>query len=107
MITTYSQLSPCRHLAITDTPLLRTGIEVLAKRITENNSRYYRLPVLRTPNGGPKGVHNRGSWLYYLIILYIILPANLKIKFWTYNTLCKNWLRSIYILNPKSKKINM
>ena len=28
----YSRLSPCEHLAITDTPLLRTGAEVAGNK---------------------------------------------------------------------------
>ena len=42
----YSQLSPCGHLAITDTPIIRTAAESLAK-----NYRHFdwnKLPTLRT-----------------------------------------------------------
>ena len=43
----YSQLSPCRHPTITDTPITRTAAKSLAKinckHLTEMNSRYYKL----------------------------------------------------------------
>ena len=59
------QLSPCGHLAITDTPILRTAAKSSAKinnrRLTEINSRYYGLSLLRTLTRGPKGVRNKGS----------------------------------------------
>ena len=61
----YSKLPPCGHLAITDTPLLRTAAKSPAgetyRRLTEINSRYYGLLLLRTPNRGPKGVRYNGS----------------------------------------------
>ena len=61
----YSQLSPCPHLAITDTPIIRTGTRPPAKinyrRLTEINSRYYGLSLLRTLTCGPEGVRNKGS----------------------------------------------
>ena len=47
----YSQLPPCGHLAITDTPLLRTAAKFPGesyRRLTEINSRYYGLSLLRT-----------------------------------------------------------
>ena len=45
-----SQLSPCGHLAITDTPLIRTTPESPAKirHLTETNSRYCAISLLRT-----------------------------------------------------------
>ena len=49
----YSQHSLGGHLAITETSLLRKGGEVPGIKITENNSRYYGLSLLRTPNLGP------------------------------------------------------
>ena len=63
-VNNYSQLPPCGHLAITDTPLLQTAAKSPAKlsyrRLTEINSRYYGLSLLRTPNRGPEGVrYNR------------------------------------------------
>jgi len=51
----YSQLSLCGHLAITDTPLLRTGAEVRGI-ITENITRCHGLSLLRTSNLGPGSV---------------------------------------------------
>ena len=48
----YSQLSPCEHLAITDTPIKRTAVKSQEKpnyrRLTEINSRYYGLSLMRT-----------------------------------------------------------
>ena len=47
----YSQLSPCGHPAITDTPITRTVAKSPAKtnyrRLTEINSRYYGLSLMR------------------------------------------------------------
>ena len=51
-ISFYSQLSPCAHLAITDTPIKRTAVKSQEKpnyrRLTEINSRYYGLSLMRT-----------------------------------------------------------
>ena len=48
----YSQLSPCEHVVITHTSLLRTAAKSPAKinygRLTEINSRYFGLSLLRT-----------------------------------------------------------
>ena len=48
----YSQFSPCGHLAITDTPIKRTAAKSQEKpnyrRLTEINSRYYGLSLMRT-----------------------------------------------------------
>ena len=48
----YSQLSPCGHPAITDTPIIRTADKFRAKinyrHLTEINSRYYGLLLQRT-----------------------------------------------------------
>ena len=64
----YSQLSPCGHPAITDTPIIRTAAKSPAKinyrRLTEINSRYYGLSLMRTLTRGPHSVRNKGSWLY-------------------------------------------
>ena len=63
----YSQLSPCGHPAITDTPIIRTAAKSPAKinnrRLTEINSRYYRLSLMRTLTRGPHSVRNKWSWL--------------------------------------------
>ena len=68
--TVYSQLSPCGHPAITDTPIIWTAAKFPAKinyrYLTEINSRYYGLPLMRTPTQGPHSVRNKGSWLYSL-----------------------------------------
>ena len=62
---TYSQLSPCGHLAITDTPIIQTAAKSPAKieyiRLTETNSRYYGLLLLRTLTRGPEGIRNEGT----------------------------------------------
>ena len=67
-IAQYSQLSPCGHPAITDTPIIRTAAKSPAKinnrRLTEINSRYYGLSLMRTLTRGPHSVRNKGSWLY-------------------------------------------
>ena len=48
----YSQLSPCGHLAITNTPIKRTAAKSQEKpnyrRLTEINSSYYGLSLMRT-----------------------------------------------------------
>ena len=64
----YSQLSPCGHPAITDTPIIRTAAKSPAKtswrRLTEINSQYYGLSLMRTPPRSPYSVRYEGSWLY-------------------------------------------
>ena len=64
---TYSQLSPCGHPAITNTPIIRTAAKSPAKtscrRLTEINSRYYGLSLMRTLTRGPNSVRYKGSWL--------------------------------------------
>ena len=66
--TNYSQLSPSGHLAITDTPIKRTAAKSQEKpncrRLTEINSRYYGLSLMRTLTWGPYSVRYKGSWLY-------------------------------------------
>ena len=61
----YSQLSPCGHLAITDTPIIWTAAKSLTKinyrHVTEINSCYYGLLLLRTLTCGPMGVCYKGS----------------------------------------------
>jgi len=52
----YSQLSPCRHLSITDTHYYGQQLKPQEIRITENNSHYYGLSLLQTPNLHPDGV---------------------------------------------------
>ena len=60
----YSQLSPYRHPAITDTPLIQTAVTSQAninyRRLTEINSRYYGLSLMRTLTRGPYSVHCKG-----------------------------------------------
>ena len=61
----YSQPSPCGHLAITDSPIIRAAAKSPAKinyrRLTEINSRYYGLSLLSTLTHGPEGVCSKGS----------------------------------------------
>ena len=63
----YSQLSPCGHPTITDIPIKRTVAKSQAKtnyrRLTEINSRYYGLSLMRTLTRGPCSVRCKGSWL--------------------------------------------
>ena len=63
---TVNSLSPCVHLAITDTPITRTAVKSQEKtnyrRLTEINSRYYGLSLMRTLTRGPYGVrYNSGN----------------------------------------------
>ena len=54
---TYSQLSPCGHPAITD------KIQIpICKGLTENDSRHYGLRYPDTKRR-PEGVHYNESWL--------------------------------------------
>ena len=61
----YSQLSPCGHPAIMNTPIKQTAAKSPAKtnyrRMTEINSRYYGLSLMRTLTRGPYSVRNKGS----------------------------------------------
>ena len=64
----YSQLSPCGHLAITDTPIKRTAAKSQEKtnyrRLIEINSCYHGLSLMRTLTRGPYGVRYKESELY-------------------------------------------
>ena len=61
----YSQLSPCGHLAITDTPKIQTAAKSPANlnysRLTEINFCYYGLSLLTTLTRSPKGICNKES----------------------------------------------
>ena len=63
--TVYSQLWFCRHPAITNTPIKRTAAKSPTKtyyrRLTETNSRYYGLSLMRTLTRGPYSVRFKGS----------------------------------------------
>ena len=63
--TIYSELSRSGHLAIMDTPMMQAAAKFPAKikyrRLTEINSRYYGLSLVRTLTRGSEGVHNKGS----------------------------------------------
>ena len=65
----YSQLSPCGHLAITDTSIIRTIAKSPAKidyrHLTEINSCYYGLSLLRTLTHGPEGVDCTVCYINY------------------------------------------
>ena len=60
----FSQLSTCGHPAITDTPIIRTAAKSQAKttyrRLTEINSRYYGLSLMRTLTQGPYSICYKG-----------------------------------------------
>ena len=64
-LTLYSQLSPCGHPVMTDTRILRTAAKSPAKInnrcLTEINSRYYGLWLMRTLTRGPYSVPSKGS----------------------------------------------
>ena len=60
----YSQLSPCRHLTIRDTPIIRAAALSSAKinyrHLTEKKfPLYYGLSLLRTLTHRPEGVRNK------------------------------------------------
>ena len=63
-----SQLLPCGHRPITDTPIIRTGAKSLAKtdyrHLTEIKSCCYELSLMRTLTQGPHSVRSKGSSLY-------------------------------------------
>ena len=63
----YNQLRPWGHLVITDTPIIRTSAisqaKIIYRRLTEINSRYYGLSLMRTLTRGPNSVRNKVSWL--------------------------------------------
>ena len=57
----YSQLSPCDHPAITDTPIIRTAAKSQEKvnyrhLLTDINFRYYGLTLMTTLTRGPYSV---------------------------------------------------
>ena len=99
----YSQLWPWGHLAITDTQLLRTpsyyGQELSSRRIriTDNNSRYHGLSLLRTTNPGPDSVRYSESWLYLQGILCYALPSKWAFQHSSYTILhTLNWMCGCY-----------
>ena len=71
----YSQLSPCRHLAITDTPIIRMVAKSQAKTnyrcLIEINSGYYGLSLIRTLTEVPYSVRYKGSCLYSASTLFV------------------------------------
>ena len=76
----YSQLSPCRHLTITDTPTIRTAAKSQEKinnrHLAEINSRYNGLLIMRTLTRGPYSVRYNKSWLYLLLKFFIIIVSS-------------------------------
>ena len=63
----YSQLSPCGHLAITDTLIIRTAAKSPAKNKLQTFN-WHKFPLLRTltvkdTNSQAEGVCNKGNWL--------------------------------------------
>ena len=114
----YSQLSPCGHPAITDTPIIRTAAKSPAKinyrRLTKINSRYYGLSLMRTLTRGPHSVRNKGSWLYqtfccmcknrlalawensqHFAMLWLLSPQNASEEFPTVNSQTVNNMADI------------
>ena len=79
---TYSQLSPCGHLALTDNPIIRTAAKSPAetnyRRLTKINSRYYGLSLLRTCIRGPYSVCNKGVGIYTVFIVNNVIHENKK-----------------------------
>ena len=69
----YSQLLPCGHLAITDTPIIRTAATSLAKKKNtdvwlkkkKKKLRLLRLSLMRILTQGPYSVRYKGSWYLY------------------------------------------
>ena len=90
LATQYSQLPPCEHPAITDTPIIRTAAKFPAKpnfgHLSEINSRYYRLSLVRTLTRGPYCVRIKGSWLYQLL-MHTVHCRNFLLKF---QVICEN-----------------
>ena len=68
----YTQLLPCGHPVITDTLIIQTAAKSQAKCLTEINSRYYRLSIMRTLTQGAYNVCYKGSWVYLLLACYAI-----------------------------------
>ena len=67
-----SQLLPCEHPTIMDTPIKRTASKSQAKinnywHLTKINSYYYGLSPIRTLTRVPDSVCYKGSWLYRLL----------------------------------------
>ena len=60
VLSKYRQLTPCGHLTITGTPIIRTAAKSLTKTkyrcLTKINSRYYGLSLVRTLTRGPYSV---------------------------------------------------
>ena len=65
LVCVYSQLRPCVHLAKTDILIIRTAAKSQAKVnhrcLTEINSRYYGLLLMRTLTQGLYSAHYKGS----------------------------------------------
>ena len=62
----YSQLSPFGYLSMTDTPIIQTAAtesqaKIIYRRLTEIDSRCYRLSLMRTLTRGPNSVRYKGS----------------------------------------------
>ena len=60
----YTQLLPCGHLTITDTPIIRTAATSLAKK-KKKNSGYCGLSLMNILTQGPYSVRCKGSWYLY------------------------------------------
>ena len=65
LLVEYSELSPCRHPAITENVTIlsadKSPAETNYRFLTEINSRYYGLSLMRTLTLGPYSVRNKWS----------------------------------------------
>ena len=88
----YSQLPPCGHPTITDTWIIRTAAKSQAKInyrcLTEINSRYYGLLLMRTLTQDPHSVRNKGSWLYSILFYSILGLYYYHKNLWSFLCCC-------------------
>ena len=61
-----SHLSPCGHLAIMDTPIIRTAPKNILQTLDRNKFPLLRILTIKytSKTRGPEDVRNKGSWLY-------------------------------------------
>ena len=68
------------------------GESWLYRRLTEINSRYYGLSLMRTPTRGPYSVRYKGSWLYshFFVkgVLHFLTARKCHILWLTISTIC-------------------
>ena len=109
----YSQLFPCGHLAIMDTPIIRTAAKSPAKINyrcwTEINSRYYGLSLLWTLTHGPEGIHNKGVdytpiFLFQLVEMEITVPCTHNFHLYFVVFLCHH-ISFFYHISPSVRMV--